>query len=425
MSETSQPRQPVHTVYGGAHLFSADIAQKLGAAALKALDEYAPTPPALAQALGLDPALAHRIHPRIVDKLTREPVEDFRIDFEDGFGTRPDAEEDHFARLAAEAVADGLGAGLLPPGIGIRIKTLSAELTVRSLRTLDLFLTRLVERTRGSLPTNFAITLPKITAPAEVATLAGDVRRVRARPWIGAGIAAHRADGRDHAVDLRGRWNDRTPPARRRGPRPCRRRSFRDLRLHGGAVDYRRASAHGASRLRFRQTRDAGRARRNAGASLRRRHQHHAGRSLSRVGEPALSDAQRRENTEVVHRAWRLHAEHIRHSLIGGFYQGWDLHPAQLPTRYAAVYAFFLEGLAPASERLRNFVAKAAQATLVGDVFDDAATGQGLLNFFLRAVNCGAVAEEEAMALSGLTLDELRGRSFARILANRRAGSTA
>src|SRR5258708_2821800 len=104
----------------------------------------------------------------------------------------------------------------------------------------------------------------------------------------------------------------------------------------------------------------------------------------------------------------------------GGFYQGWDLHPAQLPTRYAAVYAFFLEGIEAASERLRKFVAKAAQATLVGEVFDDAATGQGLLNYFLRALNCGAMTEDEAVNLSGLTLEELRGRSFVRILANRR-----
>ena len=78
-------------------------------------------------------------------------------------------------------------------------------------------------------------------------------------------------------------------------------------------------------------------------------------------------------------------------------FQGWDLHPAQLPTRYAAVYAFFLESLSAASERLKNFVEKAAKATLVGDVFDDAATGQGLLNYFLRAINCGAITEGEAL----------------------------
>jgi len=124
---------------------------------------------------------------------------------------------------------------------------------------------------------------------------------------------------------------------------------------------------------------------------------------------------------DMVHRAWRLHADHIRHSLEHGFYQGWDLHPAQLPSRYAAVFAFFLDGLTAASERLRNFIEKAAQATVVGDVFDDAATGQGLLNFFLRALNCGAVEEGEIGALTGLTLAELRSGSFVTIVKGRRS----
>ncbi|HEU4886024.1 MAG TPA: hypothetical protein VFT45_27550, partial [Longimicrobium sp.] len=123
--------------------------------------------------------------------------------------------------------------------------------------------------------------------------------------------------------------------------------------------------------------------------------------------------------TPVVHAAWRLHADDVRHSLVNGFYQGWDLHPAQLPTRYAAVFAFFLEGLDLAAQRLRNFVDKAAQATLVGDVFDDAATGQGLLNYFARGINSGALTEDEAREMTGLTLDELRGRSFLQILRNR------
>jgi hypothetical protein len=122
---------------------------------------------------------------------------------------------------------------------------------------------------------------------------------------------------------------------------------------------------------------------------------------------------------DVVHRAWRLSYSHIRHSLETGYYQGWDLHPAQLPVRYAAVYAFFLEGLEPASQRLKAFVEKAAKATLLGDVFDDAATGQGLLNFFLRGIACGAITEDEARA-TGLTLDEIRGRSFLKILDGRK-----
>jgi hypothetical protein len=126
-------------------------------------------------------------------------------------------------------------------------------------------------------------------------------------------------------------------------------------------------------------------------------------------------------DVEQVQRAWALHLRLVRRALERGFYQGWDLHPAQLPTRYGAVYAFFLDGLAPASERLRNFVDKAAQATLVGDVFDDAATGQGLLNYFLRGIACGAVTEQEALA-TGLSLDEIRSKSFVKIMAARRAG---
>jgi hypothetical protein len=137
---------------------------------------------------------------------------------------------------------------------------------------------------------------------------------------------------------------------------------------------------------------------------------------------PALTFEQILENREVVHKAWRLAYGHIRHSLKNAYYQGWDLHPAQFSIRYAALYTFFLESLADASLRLKNFVEKAAQATLVGDVFDDAATGQGLLNFFLRALACGAITEAEVTA-TGLTLEEVRGRSFVKILNNRRARS--
>src|SRR6476646_9908579 len=109
-------RQPVHVVYGGAHLFKADAVKKLGAVALQALEEYAPDASALADAIGIDRGLAARIHPRVLDKLTREPIEDFRLDFEDGFGNRPDAEEDGFAQSAAEEVAAGFAAGSLPQG---------------------------------------------------------------------------------------------------------------------------------------------------------------------------------------------------------------------------------------------------------------------------------------------------------------------
>jgi hypothetical protein len=134
----------------------------------------------------------------------------------------------------------------------------------------------------------------------------------------------------------------------------------------------------------------------------------------------ALTSAQLEANRAVVHRAWKLHFDHVSAALGSGFYQGWDLHPAQLPARYAAVYAFFQAGMKQASLRLRNFMAEAARATVAGDVFDDAATGQGLLNYFLRAVGSGAITEQEATESSSLRVDELKTRSFARILAMRR-----
>jgi hypothetical protein len=136
-------------------------------------------------------------------------------------------------------------------------------------------------------------------------------------------------------------------------------------------------------------------------------------------GGPPLSYDEKMENAASVHSAWKMHFDDVRHSLQGGFYQGWDLHPAQLVTRYAALYSFFLEGIDAAGARLSNFINKGAQATLVGDVFDDAATGQGLLNFFLRGINSGAIMEEEALEMTGLTADELRTRSFRKILAAR------
>src|SRR5262245_11151154 len=126
------------------------------------------------------------------------------------------------------------------------------------------------------------------------------------------------------------------------------------------------------------------------------------------------------QNRNAVHAAWRLASRHIRHSLEGGFYQGWDLHPAQLPVRYATCYAFFLEGFAAAAERLRSFVQRAAAASISGDIMDDVATGQALLNYFLRALNCGAITLADT-ASTGLTPEELGLRSFAKILAGRRA----
>jgi hypothetical protein len=131
-----------------------------------------------------------------------------------------------------------------------------------------------------------------------------------------------------------------------------------------------------------------------------------------------LNQQQIAENLTVVHQAWKLHFDNISSSLMHGYYQGWDLNPAQIPARFAAVYYFFLTGLNQAGARLKTFIDQAAQASMVGNVFDDAATGQGLLNFFLSGISCGAITESEALA-TGITLDELHSRSFLKIVENR------
>lgn len=412
-------RQPVHVVYGGAQLFKADAAKKLGAHALASLEAYAPAPSVLASVLGMDPQLAGRIYPRILEKLQREPVEDLRIDFEDGYGIRPDEEEDEHAISAAKQVAAGLAAGTLPPFIGIRIKPFNAELFDRSARTLDLFLSALVEQTGGWLPDPFVVTLPKVTLPEQVSAavqlFAAHEKKRKLRS--GALTLELMVETPQSILDADGR--NALPGLVAAAEGRC-------VGAHFGTYDYT-ASCNITAAC---QTMD------HPACDFAK---HMMQVALAGTGVPLsdgatnlmpvgpykaaagqkLSAAQQAENRERVHHAWRVAYGHIRHSLAGGFYQGWDLHPAQLPIRYAAVYAFFLEGLAPASARLEQFVRKAAQATLLGDVFDDAATGQGLLNFFLRGISCGAITEEEACA-TGLSVAEIRGRSFLKILENRR-----
>jgi citrate lyase beta subunit len=408
-------RQPVHTVYGGAHLFKSDTAPRLGSLAVRAFETYAPDAKIFARALGLPEKLADTIYERVREKLTREAVEDFRIDFEDGYGTRPDDEEDGHAVSAAQEVAKGLEAGTLPPFLGIRIKTFSEELHARSIRTLDLFLTTLVKAAGGRLPENFVVTLPKIVSPEQVAALSDIFDSIEPQLNLPAGTLKMEMmiETTQSIINERGETNLPQMLEAARG---------RCVAAHFGTYDYTAScSITAAYQDMLHPACDFARNMMQVSFGGTGIWLSDGATNIMPVAphRGELTAEQEAENAAVVHRAWKLHYDHIRHSLKNAFYQGWDLHPAQLPTRYAAVYTFFLEGLDAASERLRNFVEKAAQATLVGDVFDDAATGQGLLNYFLRAINCGALTEQEALNLTSLSLDELRSGSFVKILHNR------
>jgi citrate lyase beta subunit len=401
-------RQPVHTFYGGAHLFKWDVVQRLGSLAERTLTDYAPDAATFAAATGIPSNLADDVYARVIEKLRREPVEDLRLDFEDGYGNRPDAEEDATAHSAAIEVAKGFAEGALPPFIGIRIKPLNEELKARSLRTLDRFFNVLFDHTNGRLPDNFVVTLPKITVPEQVDAL---------------------IDALDQFGELRMEMMIETPQSVFLLPRLLERARGRCVAAHFGIYDYTASlGITAANQHMLHPACDFARSMMQAslagtGVWLSDGATNIMPVPVHRPNVPTegLSESQKAENRAAVHRAWKLHGDHIRHSLDNAFYQGWDLHPAQLPSRFAAVYAFFLEGLQSSSERLRNFIDKAAQATLVGYVFDDAATGQGLLNYFLRAINCGAIREADAPALTGLSLEELRSASFAKILDGRRS----
>jgi hypothetical protein len=309
--------------------------------------------------------------------------------------------------------------GILPPFIGIRIKPLNEDLRARSFRTLDIFLTSLLAATSGQLPENFVITVPKVQIPEQMHAAVRVFALLEEKTALGMGslriepmietpqsiinqrgeIALHSlidaADGRCHSVHF----------------------GVYDYTASCGITAAYQSMGHPACDFARQMMLVS-----LAGTGV---HLSDGATNILPVGPhrappgEKLSADQQEANRRAVHEAWRLGFEDNLHSLRTGFYQGWDLHPAQLVTRYAAVYLFFLAGLESAANRLTAFVQKAALASLYGDVFDDAATGQGLLNFFLRGLACGAITENEALA-TGLTLEELRSRSFLKILQGRR-----
>ncbi|MFK0195669.1 DUF6986 family protein [Kitasatospora sp. NPDC090308] len=383
-------RQPVHTVYVPADAFGAHTVREWGAQALAAFDEHAGTPGRLAAALGVaDDALLADVHARVRTKLEREPIEDLRIDFEDGYGPRPDAEEDaeavRTARLVAAAVADGSA----PPYVGIRIKCLEAPVRARGIRTLELFLATLVAA--GGLPDGLVLTLPKVTHAAQVTALVRLLEDFERRAGLPAGrigfeiqIETTQAilgpDGRATVALLIGAAEGRATA------------------LHYGTFDYSAACGVSAAHQSMdHPAADHAKAVMQAAAAGTGVRLSDGSTNVVPVG-----------TADQVHAAWRLHHGLVRRSLARAYYQGWDIHPAHLPTRYAAVYAFYREGLAAACARLAAYVAKTG-----GDVLDEPATARALSGYVLRGLDCGAVDPAEVTGRTGLDrarLDALAGR---------------
>ncbi|MFE4832551.1 DUF6986 family protein [Streptomyces sp. NPDC056672] len=372
-------RQPVHTVYVPADAFDAGTIRSWGDQALAALDEHAPDAGSLARALGLPDALAEPVYERVRAKLEREPVEDLRIDFEDGYGPRPDAEEDEAAARAARLVHEAYGNGTAAPYMGIRMKCLEAAVRDRAIRTLDIFLTGLTEA--GALPGGLVLTLPKVTYAEQVTAmvrLAEEFEKARGlEPGrLGFEIQIETSQsilGADGTATV-ARMIDAA--------------GGRATALHYGTFDYSacvgvsaayQSSDHPAAdhAKAVMQVAAAGTGVRVCDGST----------NVLPVGP-----------TAQVHEAWRLHYGLTRRALARAYYQGWDMHPGHLPTRYAAVYAFYREGLEPAAARLAAYAARAG-----GDVLDEPATAKALSGYLLRGLDCGALDTGEVSRLTGLT----------------------
>jgi hypothetical protein len=390
---------PVSVLYGGAHRFSPDTPRKLAGLARAALATWAPDPDTFARAVGAEPARAEALYAAVRRRLEGPAaVDDLRIDFEDGYGPRADDEEDGHAHAAGVALAACRARGLLPPRIGIRVKAWEGPTAARARRTLERFLHAYLDAAGAPLPPGFVVTLPKVGAAETVRRfvdalsalegplgLAEDALGVELMVETPRGLlgllelateAGHRLDSLHlGAYDLLSALGV-LPMAQGLG--------------HPHCVDARGHIVRVAAALGVRAV---------DGATTRLPLPVHRAE-----GEP-LSEAAQRENHAAVVGAWRAHADAVRAACWVGVWQGWDLHPAQLPARYGALFDVLAEGVEDTVVRLANFVSAAAQATRVGQAFDDAATARGLAAHLARAASLGVVDASAVEARVGASLD--------------------
>jgi len=390
-------RQPVHTVYVPGDAFAADTIRSWGDQALAALDEHAPDAASFAAVLDLSDGLAEAVHDRVRAKLVREPIEDLRVDFEDGYGPRPDAEEDETAARAARLIAEAYAKGTAAPYMGIRMKCMEAPVRDRGIRTLDIFLTGLMAA--GGLPDGLVLTLPKVTYAEQVTAMVRLLEEFEKARGLTPGRIGFEIQIETSQSILA---TDGTATV----ARMIQAAEGRATGLHYGTFDYSaclgvsaayQASDHPAAdhAKAIMQVAAAGTGVRVSDGST----------NVLPVGP-----------TEQVHAAWRLHYGLTRRALSRAYYQGWDMHPRHIPTRYAAVFAFYREGYAQAAARLSRYANRAG-----GDVMDEPATAKALSGYLLRGLDCGALdAAEVTRATEGLTRADLDG--FAR---PRRADLTA
>ncbi|MDQ6688750.1 MAG: aldolase [Actinomycetota bacterium] len=368
-------RQPVHTVYLPADRFVEDLPDTWGRVAIALIDQHADLFAELAA--GAEAVALVRA------KLTSEPIEDLRIDFEDGYGDRGDEMEDADTLRAAAELARATLAGTGAPYRGIRFKSLEAPTRRRGIRTLTMFLSTLLEEGGGL--DGFVVTLPKITSVEQVEAMV----HLTARLEESLGLTPR---------SLRFELQIETPQSIL-GPdgtalvaRMIHAGDRRVSALHYGTYDYSAfCGIPAAYQSMEHPVADHAKLVMQAAA---------AGTGV-RLSDGSTNVLPVGDET-TVRRGWELHARLVRRSLERGYNQGWDLHPAQLPTRFAATYAFYRSGFDEAVERLRNYVEQTGSS-----VMDEPATARALSDFIARGMDCGALSATEVESGSGLDVATL------------------
>ncbi len=364
-------RQPVHTLYVPADDYTARTVAEYGEQARRLLDRHA-AGTRFAAIFSFEEELSAQVRERVAAKLTGEPVEDVRIDFEDGYGARSDDEEDRHAAAAATQIVQQARAGDLTRRWGARVKSFADGAHERSLRTLDLFLTGVLEEC-GALPEGVVVTFPKVVSVAHVALFAEALGRLERACGLADGALRFEVQ-----IEMTESVLDRHGVV---APRLVEASAGRLSGAHIGVFDYTAALDLPPAEQRL-----------DHPALDFARHVLQVGLAGTGVelcdGSTNLSpDA---EDADAVRAAWRQHAAHVRHSLRHGFRQGWDLHPAHLVSRYAAVYGHYLDGLDGLLGRLRAWQRSVTQDQAAMQT-DEPATARALLAHLGRAVAVGAV----------------------------------
>ncbi len=277
-------------------------------------------------------------------------------------------DEDLDARRAGHTLAE-LGTELC----GIRIKGLTSAERMRAIRTLELVLDA-----AGTVPSGFVFTVPKLRA-AEQATAAVwlcealeqahglPTRTLRFELQIESPQAILGADGTATVA------------------KALHRSDGRCLGLHYGTYDY--SAACGISPQH--QSLDHPVADHAKAVMLAA-----AAQTGVRVADgstqvtPVGTDDQIRS-------AIRRHHQLVTRSLERGYYQGWDMHPGHLVTRWMATITFFRAALRAAGPRLQAYLERRS-----GVIIDEPATAEALATVVLRGLDVEAFSVNDVLAVA-------------------------